>query len=88
MAEGMCVTIEPGIYFVPAILRDAKFRQQFKGRVDFTRCEKFLQMNGGRGFGGVRIEDDVLCTKRGHDVLSADVPKERVALEALIGSDT
>ena len=39
-----------------------------------------------RGFGGVRIEDDVLCKKSGPDVLSKEVPKERVALEALIGS--
>ena len=41
---------------------------------------------GKRGFGGVRIEDDVMCTKTGHDVLSREVPKERAALEALVGS--
>jgi hypothetical protein len=27
-----------------------------------------------------------MCTKNGHDVLSAEVPKERLALEALVGS--
>ena len=86
MAEGMCVTIEPGIYFVPAILHDAEFRTKFKGQVDFPKVEKYLAMNGKRGFGGIRIEDDVLCTKSGPDVLSHEVPKERVALEALIGS--
>ena len=86
MAEGMCVTIEPGIYFVPAILHDAKFRKQFKSQVNFTKVERYLTMNQKRGFGGVRIEDDVLCTKSGRRVLSAQVPKERGDLEALIGS--
>ena len=86
MAPGMCVTIEPGVYFVPPILHDPALRKRFRGQVNFAAAEKFLQMNGKRGFGGVRIEDDVMCTKTGHDVLSREVPKERAALEALVGS--
>lgn len=86
LEPGMCVTIEPGIYFVPAILRDAKFKKQFRGQVDFARAEQFLTMNSLRGFGGIRIEDDVLCTDSGHEVLTAAVPKERAAVEALVGS--
>jgi Xaa-Pro aminopeptidase len=43
-------------------------------------------MNAKRGFGGIRIEDDVLCTKTGHEVLSIEVPKERIAIESLVGS--
>ena len=86
MAPGMCVTIEPGVYFVPPILHDAAMRKRFRGQVNFAAAEKFLQMNGKRGFGGVRIEDDVMCTKSGHDVLSREVPKERAALEAIVGS--
>jgi len=86
LQPGMCFTIEPGVYFVPAILRDAKFKKQFKGQVDFARAEQFLTMNSLRGFGGIRIEDDVLCTEGGADVLTAAIPKERVAVEALVGS--
>lgn len=33
---------------------------------------------------GIRIEDDVLVTKEGYDVLSRDVPKEVEAIEALM----
>ena len=86
LEAGMCFTIEPGIYFVPAILRDAKFKKQFRGMVDFKRAEQFLTMNSLRGFGGIRSEDDVMCTESGYDVLSAAVPKERKAVEALVGS--
>jgi Xaa-Pro aminopeptidase len=86
LQPGMCVTIEPGIYFVPAILRDPKWKKLWKGQVDFAKAEQFLTMNSLRGFGGIRIEDDVVCTDGGHEVLTAAIPKERVAVEALVGS--
>jgi len=35
-------------------------------------------------FTGIRIEDDVLVTKEGHEVLSADAPKEIDDIEALM----
>ncbi len=86
LEPSMCFTIEPGIYFVPAILRDPQFRKRFRGQVDFARAEHFLSMNSLRGFGGIRIEDDVVCTEDGREVLTAAVPKERLAVEALVGS--
>ncbi len=30
---------------------------------------------------GVRIEDDVLVIKKGHTILSAQIPRERTAVE-------
>ena len=35
-------------------------------------------------FTGIRIEDDVLVTKIGHDVLSKAAPKEVAEIEALM----
>lgn len=35
---------------------------------------------------GVRIEDDVLVTKGGHDVLSKDMPKTVAEIEALMAN--
>lgn len=85
LAEGMVFSIEPGLYFVPAILRNPEFRSKFKGQVNFEKAEKYLAMNGGRGFGGIRIEDDVVCTASGSEVLTASIPKARVEIEALAG---
>ncbi len=86
LAPGMVFTIEPGLYFVPAILNDPKFREQFKTQVNWALAEKFLAMNGGRGFGGIRIEDDVVCTPTGFEVLTDSIPKARAEVEALAGS--
>ena len=36
---------------------------------------------------GIRIEDDVVVTKDGFDVLTKGVPKNVSEIEALVGSD-
>lgn len=86
LEAGMCFTVEPGIYFVPAILKDPERRKEWGDRVDWSLAETYLNMNQGRGFGGIRIEDDVLCTASGSEVLSEAIPKQRSEVEALVGS--
>ena len=61
-------TVEPGIYFVPALIRDAEFRERYRDAVHWERAEAML------GFGGIRIESNVLITDDGHEVLTDDVP--------------
>ena len=68
LLPGYVVTVEPGIYFVPALLRDPEFRQRHRTTVDWDRAERMLD------FGGIRIEDNVLITDGEPDVLTADVP--------------
>jgi len=86
LAEGMTFTIEPGLYFVPEIIRSPKFREQHKDSVDWARAEQFLAMNGGRGFGGIRIEDDVRCTAQGAEVLTHAIPKASEEIVKLVGA--
>lgn len=74
------VTVEPGFYIVPAILDDPSFREKFKNIVDFDRIERW------RGFGGIRIEDDVQITDGAPVVLTGDIPKSIQELEAIVGS--
>ena len=54
--------------------------------IDYDAAERFLALNDGRGFGGIRIEDDVLCTGAGARVLTEAVPKTREAVEAAVGT--
>lgn len=76
---GMAFTIEPGLYQVPALLRDAETRAAFAGRVDFAALEAFGAVRG------IRVEDDVLLGEDGPLVLTERAPKSVADLEALVG---
>jgi Xaa-Pro aminopeptidase len=65
---GVVVTVEPGVYFVPALLQDPERRRRHRDEVDWARVDGML------GFGGIRIEDNLLVTADGHEVITADVP--------------
>lgn len=55
LAPGMVVTIEPGIYFIDSLLAPLRAGPH-GGAIDWAAVDHL------RAFGGVRIEDDVLCT--------------------------
>jgi len=80
LEPGFVVTIEPGFYVVPAILHNAGFRAQFRELVDFERAEAWM------GFGGIRIEDDVVVTDGDPKVLTTAIPKTIEEVEDLVGS--
>ncbi len=76
LAPGQVVTIEPGIYFIEALLSNPAHRETYADAVDFEAAERMLD------FGGIRIEDDVLCTEGDPEVLSAGIPKTVLEVEA------
>lgn len=65
LAPGMAVTIEPGIYFIDTLL--AGLRAGPHGN-----AINWIAIEHLRRFGGVRIEDDVLCTEGEPENLTRD----------------
>jgi Xaa-Pro aminopeptidase len=80
LRPGMAVTIEPGLYLVPAILDDPALLARAGDRLDRNRLRQFADVRG------IRIEDDVLVTDTGHEVLTAGIPKTRADVEASMAS--
>lgn len=56
LGVGMVVTIEPGVYFIDMLLDEVK-KNGHADSIDWARVETF------KPFGGIRIEDDVVCTE-------------------------
>jgi len=75
LKPGHVITVEPGLYFNPALMD----RWQAEGRHrDFIRYDRLADW---RAFGGIRIEDDIVITADGAEVLSAVIPKSVAEME-------
>ncbi len=78
LAAGMVVTIEPGYYRIPYLLE----RPEEVGELEASLDRKVLaELADVRG---IRIEDDVLVTATGAEVLTASIPKTPDDVEAAV----
>ncbi|KAI8824126.1 peptidase M24, structural domain-containing protein [Fimicolochytrium jonesii] len=81
LKPGMAVTVEPGIYFVDAILDKALADSNVTQYLDVEVVKRFRKT-----VGGVRIEDDVVVTETGVDNLTGWVPKEVADIEKVMSA--
>ncbi len=79
LKEGYVLTVEPGVYFIPALIDQWKNENKFAGFIDYDEVEKY------RNFGGIRIEDDILVTGDGYRVLGKPIPKTVEEVEEYCG---
>ncbi len=80
LQTGFVLTVEPGIYFVPALI--AKWKEE-KINSSFINYDKAMEYIG---FGGIRLEDDILITENGCRILGAKrIPVTIEEIEAIVG---
>jgi Xaa-Pro aminopeptidase len=75
LRPGHVLTVEPGLYFIPALYAQWRKEKKFTDFIAYDKVEKFLD------FGGVRIEDDIVVTAKGCRVLGPPIPKTAAAVE-------
>jgi len=76
LEPGFVITVEPGIYFIPALIDQWRAEGNHTEFIDYDRVEEF------KDFGGIRIEDDILITEDGCRVLGPGIPKTVDEVEA------
>ncbi|MEM1182219.1 MAG: M24 family metallopeptidase, partial [Acidobacteriota bacterium] len=72
MGPGHLLTAEPGLYFIPMLLDAVRSGEQ-SGHVNWSLVDTLIPC------GGIRIEDDVLCTDDGFEDLTRDLIGPAVA---------
>jgi len=75
---GHVLTVEPGIYFIPQLIKQWKSGNKFEEFINYKKVNEYID------FGGVRIEDNVLVTKTGSKVLGKPIPKTVKEIESLM----
>lgn len=78
LRPGFVVTNEPGIYFIPALI---DLWQKNKTNASFICFDK---VNEYRDFGGIRLEDDILVTDAGSEIIGKRVPVDPDDVERIM----
>jgi Xaa-Pro aminopeptidase len=77
LEPGFVMTVEPGLYFIPELMRRWKAEGKFLDFLNYDKIETFAD------FGGVRIEEDLLVTADGHRILGKPRPRTIAEVEAI-----
>lgn len=77
LEPGYVLTVEPGLYFIPELIDRWKAENKLAQFINYNEVETF------KGFGGIRIEDDILITEAGYRILGKPLAKTAAAIEEI-----
>lgn len=80
LKPGIVLTVEPGCYFIPALIDKWKAENKHTEFINYDLLETY------KDFGGIRIEDDILVTESGNRVLGKPIPKTIAEIEATMAN--
>lgn len=74
---GHVFTIEPGCYFIPELIEKWRSEDKYKEFINYDKISGFMAI------GGIRIEDNILITEKGHKILGKPIPKTVKEIETV-----
>lgn len=94
LEKDQVITVEPGCYFIDSILDEAIVDEKIAKYFNVPVLSRFRKLGGGLLLHSkalpypfitkVRIEDDILVTENGCDVLTKNIPKTIAEIEAVM----
>lgn len=78
LKKGFVLTVEPGIYFIPQLIDIWEKEKKFTEYINYDKVREYI------GFGGIRIEDDILITDTACRVLGNPLPKKVEEIEHIL----
>jgi len=76
LKSGFVLTVEPGVYFIPALIQQWRKERKHEKFLNYDRITDRLS------FGGIRIEDDVMVAASGAKILGPGIPKTLKEIES------
>ncbi|MFK7931927.1 MAG: aminopeptidase P family protein [Saprospiraceae bacterium] len=77
LETGFVITVEPGIYFIPQLI------DQWQAAGKFSQYINYDKLAAYRNFGGIRIEDNILITEGGQQILGKKIAKSVEEIEGM-----
>lgn len=78
LKPGFVITNEPGCYFIPALIDKWRAEGINKDFINFDKVDEY------RDFGGIRLEDDILVTETGSEIIGDRVPIDPEDVEKVV----
>ena len=77
LEPGFTLTVEPGLYFIPELIEQWKAEKKFEQFINYSKLDQYLDC------GGARVEDNIVITSTGCEVIGKPIPKELEEIEEM-----